>query len=222
MAAVATDSWLTFHWTAAGIVSAAARFLPIPFVDEKIQRRCRRYVVEKTLAENGSQLTIDDLQPLFDPEHSVLASILAVPAKLVLFPIRKLAKIVTSFRGVPIEILNIYLLGRTLHRHLGSDTALEAERVDDFEKAFSKAFQQIDLRIARAAISDVLTGISDWKSGAKETAAEVHQQHQSQPTPTQVARVEQSAREVSERLERPELTQVFERFDARFDQLFEV
>lgn len=215
-----TNSWLAVHWTAAGIVSAAARFVPIPFVDEKIQRRCRRYVVEKTLASSESQLTIEDLEPLYDPSGSILAAIFRVPTKLLLFPVRKLAKIVTSIRGVPIEVLNVYLLGRTLHRYLSPETKLEAKSAESFQKVFDKAFRQIDLRIARAAISDVLASISEWKSGAQETAAEVHREQRLQPSDAQISKVEESAQKVSQTLDQPETQLVFQRFDARFDRLF--
>lgn len=147
-------------------------------------------------------------------------SIFKLPVKLLLFPIRKLVKIVTSIRGVPIEILNVFLLGRTLHRYLGNAKGLEASRTEEFQRAFAKAFQQIDLRIARAAVRDVLDSVSSWKSDAKEGAEEIYQDQNASPSDEQITKVEQSARQVSEALDRPELTQVFERFDERFDRLF--
>lgn len=214
------NSWLAYHWAAAGIISAAARFIPIPFLDEKVQRRCRRYVVEKTLAANAPDLTVEQLEPLYDPDRSIFLWIVRAPLKLLLFPVRKLVRIVSSIRGVPVEILNVYLLGRTLNRYLVTDSSLTAVRARDFERSFTEAFRQIDLRIARAAINDILDSVRDWKSEAKKEAHEIHQQQQSCPTPDQISHVDQSARKVSDALERPELATVLQRFDAQFDRLF--
>lgn len=191
-------------------------------MDEKIQRRCRRYVVEQTLTATASSLTTEQLKPLYDPEGGFLSglvgSAIRIPVKLALFPFRKAVKIVTSIRGVPREILHVYLLGHILLRQLRMDP----QRVlpaDELQRAFEKAFRQIDLRIARAAIADVLKSVSDWKSSAKKEARHIYDQPDTASAVDELGALKQDAQRVRQALDRPEVVKVLNQFEQRFDRL---
>ena len=116
------SSTLLHHWVVAGIVSASSRFIPIPFVDDVVKDQCRRYIVSQTLAAHETELTTKDLQPFYDSGSGCLAgcmgTLIKAPLKLLLFPVRKIIAIVTSVRGVPLEVTRSVLMGRTLDRYL--------------------------------------------------------------------------------------------------------
>lgn len=57
----AADSWLVHQWVVAGMVSAAERFVPVPFVDDMVRNQCRKFVVSRTLAAHDRSELIDEV-----------------------------------------------------------------------------------------------------------------------------------------------------------------
>lgn len=114
-------STLLHHWVVAGIVSSSSRFIPVPFIDDIVRDQCRRYVVSRTLAAHDQRNSMGVLKPFYANEGGCIAGCLGqlamAPLKLLLFPIRKVIALVTSVRGVPLEIMRMVLLGRTLDRN---------------------------------------------------------------------------------------------------------
>jgi hypothetical protein len=218
------DSWLVHQWVVAGIVSAAGRFVPVPFVDDMVRSQCRKFVIKRTLAAHGRSELYLELEALYDDggKKGVVAGSLRtmrrVATKLVLFPVRKLAAIATSARGVPLEIMRVVLIGRTLDRRLreGNFTAADAPRL---RAAFEKAFAGMDLRVVRAAMKDALAGVSGLKSAAIKSARQVaghpddpEAVNQAEPT------VQAGATQVQQALDRPEMLELFAEFDRRVDE----
>ena len=72
-----TQAWLTHQWVAAGIVSAASRFIPVPFVDDLVRSRCRRFAVSRTLAAYEQEAMLDDLDST--PFDSHIDAVIAAP-----------------------------------------------------------------------------------------------------------------------------------------------
>lgn len=218
------DSWLTHQWVVAGIVSASSRFIPVPFVDDLVRDRCRRFAVSRTLAAHGREELLEGVTPYFDSDGGVfkgcLGSVARLPLKLLLFPIRKIVALATSIRGVPLEVMRTVLLGRTLDRYLRSGKFNESHTAE-MRTAFEQSFQRMDFHVIRAAIADAMSGISGWKSSATQSAKEVA----AKPERTEKAMnaepaVQRSADKVQEVLDRPDTLELFAEFDTRFDARF--
>lgn len=216
------QQWLLHHWVVAGIVSAAARFVPIPFVDDVIQERCHRRIIGKTLAVHGQEHRLSDFEPFLNSSDGCLSgclvSVAKVPIKLLLFPFRKFIAIVTSVRGVPMEITRSVLLGRTVNRQLADGNTVTAADAAKMRLAFRKAFTRMDLHVVRAVISDALQQVSSWKSSALGSARKVAKSDESTAAVmAESGHVQSGAAEVQSALQRPEILALFAEFDARFD-----
>lgn len=216
--------WLQHQWVVAGVVAAAARFVPIPFFDDAIKTQCRRFVVARTLAASGSLLSAGNLKPLYGEPGGLLSrslrAIAKAPLKLLLFPIRKVVLIATSIHGVPMEIMKTVLLGRTLRRLLSSGR-IDPGRAEAVRLAFEDAFSRMDFRTVRAAISDSLRGVRSWRKPAVRMARNLFRRRrgpgETMPTDDQV---ERTADRVQQVLDQPETARLFEEFDGRFDQAY--
>jgi len=215
--------WLINQWAMAGIVSAASRFIPVPYAEEAVRYRCRRFVVSRTLASNKSSVSADTLQPYYDTDgffNSWTSKIVRAPFKLLLFPIRKAVRIITSVRNVPLEIIQIVLLGRTLDRCL-QKTALTLDQAaaKRMRKAFDVAFSGMDFYVVRAALIDALKSVSGLKSAAVAMAKRVSTKEEPSPETLQPSdKVESGASSVQSVLDRPETMVLFAEFDRRFDE----
>lgn len=218
------SGWLLNQWVVAGIVSAAARFIPIPFVDDLVQTQCRRFIVSRTLSSHpnaAANATIADLKPYYSDRggcvNGCVGTIAKAPLKLLLFPIRKIVSMVTSIRDVPLEIMRSVLLGRTLYRHLTSGK-IDSAKAARMKAAFDEAFDGMDFRTVRAAITDAIESVSDWKTSAIQSARKVADRSRGGDRDIEIdASVETTASRVTEVLDRPETTQLFAEFDQRFD-----
>jgi len=217
-------NWLLYHWITAGIVSASARFIPIPFVDDVVRDRCRRRIVSKTLMAHGQEERLEEFEAYYGNESSgcltgLLTSAGKVPLKLLLFPLRKFVAIVTSVRGVPLEVTRSVLLGRTLHRILAKGECPGASQVAEMRSAFEQAFARMDLRTVRAVISDALRRVSSWKSAAIGSARELARGDDAPGDDIVAAsQVQAGAAEVQSALQQPEILNLFSEFDDRFDR----
>ncbi|XZE52597.1 hypothetical protein SH139x_004299 [Planctomycetaceae bacterium SH139] len=221
-----TDTWLTHQWIVAGIVAAAARFIPLPFMDDVVRDQCRRFVVARTLAAHPTTgTTLVDLTPFYADSGGCATGFLGMlakaPLKLLLFPIRKIVVIVTSIRGVPLEMTRTILLGRTLQRQLASGP-IDPQRAARMRLAFDEAFSLMDFRAIQAALSDAMRGVADWKGAAIKAARKLASSSRQQAATDirTTAPVDQSADRVQNVLERPETVKLFAEFDARFDRAY--
>lgn len=216
--------WLQHQWVMAGVVASAARFVPIPFVDDVVRAQCRRFVVSRTLAAAGSSLSTASLKPLYGGSGTWVArsldAIAKVPLKLLLFPVRKMVAIATSLHGVPMEIMKTVLLGRTLRRQLSSGQMVPG-RAEAMRVALDDAFARMDFRALRAAIMDALRGVRTWKASAIKSARRLSSSTSaSEATMPADDGVELSAARIEKILERPETLRLFEEFDRRFDEAY--
>jgi len=225
-------SSLLFHqWIVAGLISASARFVPLPFVDDLIRGQCRRFVVSRTLSAHQAKLSLDELKPYYAAGSGCLAGCavvaLQVPLKLLFFPIRKLLAVLTSIRGVPLDVLQVVLLGRTLDRYLRAgkipqDAEPVAATASRLRAAFSEAFVRMDFQVVRAAVSDALATVSGWRAAATAEAKQLAKDPALTAEPLEPPpQVDTGAARVQEVLSRPETLELFAQFDRRVDEAFE-
>ena len=221
-----TPSTLLYHWIVAGIVSASARFIPVPFVDDVVRDQCRRYVVSRTLAANDSKLTTVDIQSFYVSGGGCLTGCMGTlaraPLKLLLFPVRKFVAVITSVRGVPMEVMRTVLLGRTLDRYLREQKITATpDQSAKMRVAFDESFARMDFRVVRAAISDALSGISGWKAGAMKSAKAVAGPKDAEEDGLEETQgVAEGAVKIEKVLQRPEMLDLFTEFDQRFDETY--
>lgn len=220
-----TPKPLLHHWIVAGIVSASARFIPIPFVDDVVRDQCRRYVVSRTLSANGSDIAISELKPFYASGGGgclagCIGTLAKAPVKLLLFPVRKIMALVTSVRGVPMEVMRMVLLGRTLDRYLRERNVFATvDRATKMRTAFDDSFARMDFRVVRAAIADALSSISGWKSAAIKSAEGIAGPKDAEKDGlNETEAVAIGANQIEEVLQRPETLRLFAEFDQRFDE----
>ncbi|EMI17427.1 hypothetical protein RMSM_05656 [Rhodopirellula maiorica SM1] len=217
-------SWLLHQWVVAGIVSSTARFIPIPFVDDIVRDQCRRFVVSRTLSSHQRSDLLGELRPYYANSDGCVAGCLGLlakaPLKILLFPLRKIVAMVTSIRGVPLEIMRTVLLGRTLDRYLERDEiTLNSHNANQMRLAFDETFARMDFRVLRAALTDALSSVSGWKSAAIAVATRVAGQKETAEQDLQSdPKVDSGAKRITEVLDRPDTLELFAEFDRRFDE----
>lgn len=218
-------AWLTHKWVVAGMVSASARFIPVPFVDDIVRERCRQFVVSRTLEAEQSPTSIRDLEPYYADRRGYLGGclrmLIKVPLKLLFFPIRKFLALITSVHGVPLEITRTVLLGRTLQRHLRQQPKIDISEALRMREAFDLAFARMDFRALRAALSDAYRSVQGGKAAGIEMARKVATDRAAADGEIEVDdSVQQSASRLEQVFSMPETARLFEEFDRRFDDAF--
>ena len=219
------------QWIIAGIISASARFIPIPFLDEIVQNRCRRYAVKTAIESHPVELQLSSLEPYYSNSSGCftgcLGMTLKLPIKLLLFPLRKIIALVTSVRGVPLEIMRVYLLGRTLDRYLSNGRLGQSEnslRIDDkayaarMGSAFEQSFSRMDMHVVLAAMKDATGGFTELGAAAVVGFKSVFDRS-NKSARAFVAEPEVKAEvfRIQASFSQAEMLALFEKFDRRFD-----
>lgn len=220
-----TAPLLQTSWAVCGIAAAAARFVPVPFLDDVVRQRARQVAVVRTLRAHRRDYPSELLRPLWVEGRApgLLRRLRTGSGRVLLFPVRKYRALFGAVRGVPNDVMRVVLLGRTL------DRALEAGRLADrdgapreaeqLRAAFDGAVERMDLRLLTAALAD---GLSQSK-GLSRSAVELARRRFGREDPEAVVEpdvpVAEGAQRVTEALDRPEVVQLLARFDAEVDRL---
>lgn len=221
-----TTPALQTSWAVCGIAAAAARFLPVPLLDDVVRRRAAQIAVVRTLRAHGRGHPSELVEALWDdPEgaHRKLRGRLrGVPSRLVLFPVRKYTAVFGAVRGVPNDVARVVLLARAVDRRLELGELSSRDRVPDearaLRRAVDEAIEGMDLRLLTAALADGLS-----RSRGLTTAAVAFVQRRlgaDEPDADLGADgpLAEGAAHVTEVLRRPEITSLLERFDAQVDE----
>lgn len=158
---------LEYHWFAAGTVSALARFIPLPLMEDIVDGRAKRYAVGKTLEFYDRTFDEEEIAILVDGGTTafsrVARKIVRIPYKILLFPVRKLTKLATAATGVPKDFAHTFLLARALDRYLmdgrlddKSNRRDSNETARSIRRAFDLAFANID-KIALRSLSKTIS-----------------------------------------------------------------
>lgn len=230
-----SDPFLSHQWILAGIASASARFIPLPFVDDIVRTRSRQFAVARTLAAHGFDYPSGDLAPLYGGDTSgwvgwTFRKAVSLPIKLALYPVRKLVKIFGSVRGVPLDLMQTVLIARTLDRCIGKgmfDPSLaedeRAKQAGEVRLAFESAFDGIDWIVVRSLMSDTMLQVKHWKGATAQLAQQIFAKDATDPERLSVEPLDNDkeiaagAAEVKAMLEKPETLQLIADFDQRVD-----
>jgi hypothetical protein len=226
------------EWAVCAIAAAAARFIPVPLLDDAVKYRAIRIAVLRTLRANGRTYSSDAVEPLYAGVDAGLAGnvrrafayLRTVPRRVLLFPIRKYVALFGSVRGVPTDVMTVVLLARTVHRSLvaGRLTDVEGRLTDADEDrlraeavqirgAFDRALEGMDLRLFTGALSDGLSQGRGLTSAAVRYARKNFGDHDTDPGLNPGGAVGEGAEQVEAVLRRPEIARLIDEFDASFD-----
>jgi hypothetical protein len=218
------DRALVTSWAVCGIAAAAARFVPVPLLDDVIRQRAAQQAVLRTVRAHGRDVEPAALAPLWGDDapgdhRSRLSRRLS--RRLLLFPVRKYAALFGAVRGVPTDLMRVVLLARTVDRLLERD-AFGGRSPDEsrtVRAAVDAALESIDLRLLAAGLSDGLSGVRGLSAAAVGLARRrFAEPDDADPAPDEPDEpVAQGASAVTEVLDRPEVQELLERFDAAVD-----
>jgi hypothetical protein len=210
------------------LLSAAARFVPIPFVDDIVRERVRQALVGQLLRINGRSFGTGRVQPLWrDPEGCAggcLTLLWKLPLTILLFPIRKIVALIKAVRGFGSDVTLSLLFGRAVSRALElgllSDGAPDAELASQslaVRRAFDVAQARTDTVLLGAALTEALRSVSGLMAAARKAARRLARSGPDPEAPTAGdAVLEQGVGVVEAVLARPDIARALADFDARF------
>ncbi len=227
------------EWAVCAIASAAARFIPVPLLDDAVKYRAIRIAVLRTLRAHGRTYPADTVEALYagvdaasaGMARRALGYLRTVPRRVALFPVRKYVALFGSVRGVPTDVMTALLLSRTVHRCLvqgrlaGQDKDQLRAEAGQIRAAFDQALDGMDLRLFTGALSDGLSQGRGLTTAAVAYArknfgrkdAGSHDQEGEGTELSPGGAVGEGAAQVQEVLRRPEIARLLTEFDARFD-----
>ena len=221
-----TEPFLQTQWAVCGIAAAAARFLPVPLLDDVVRRRAAQIAVVRTLRVHGRDHPSELVRALWDEpdgtRRGLRGRLRGVPKRLLLFPVRKYTAVFGAVRGVPNDVARVVLLARTVDRRLALGELSSPDRVPDearaLRRAVDEAIEGMDLQLLTAALAD---GLSRSRGLTTAAVAFVRRRLRTDDpdaaVPTDGALADGAAH-VTEVLRRPEIASLLHRFDAEVDE----
>jgi len=210
---------LVSQWAACGIAAAAARFVPVPLLDDAIRARAVRTAVSRALRAHGRDYPAGRLEPLWvDEGGGLVRRVAAVGRRVLLFPIRKYVAVFGAVRGVPNDVMRVVLLARTVDRRLskGELATPDPDRAREIRRAVDAALDGMDLRLLTAALGDGLSQGRDLTTAAIRYARRFGDKD-TDPDLDPAGPVGAGAQRITEALEQPEVVQLLTRFDNQVD-----
>jgi hypothetical protein len=219
---------LVREWALCGIAMAAARFLPVPLLDDAVRERATRLAVLRTLRVQGRAYPSDAVEPLYagvDGRSGVWQAARRLPSRVLLFPVRKYVALFGSVRGVPADVTAVLLLGRSVYRALAAGRMQDGHRhrqglraeAEQVRRAYDSAIGGMDLRLATGVVRDALAQGQPMTRAAVDLGRRFLRH---EPVPDELHPgdpVVDGAIRVQQALRRPELRRLIADFDARFD-----
>jgi hypothetical protein len=218
-----------------GILAAAARLVPVPFVDDLLRERITQIMIRQTLRAHGRTYSTALVSPLWSPPFGCasgcLLFLLKLPIVLITYPFRKIWAWVTAIRGLARDLTEMILLGRAVDRVLSRGELREAERQADItaeaarvRTAFENAASGMDLTVLKAALAAALGKVSGMARAALRALRSLWRKRVSGEEErvtldaSEQGVLDEGARAVELALEKPEVAKLLARFDVTFDE----
>jgi hypothetical protein len=230
---------LVGQWAVCGIAAAAARFIPVPLLDDAVKLRATQVAVLRTLRANGRTYPSDAVEALYAGTEAAgkvreaLRYLRSVPRRVLFFPVRKYVALFGAAKGVPSDVMHVLLLGRTVHRSLAQGRlATPAGKTGELSKADTKALRQeavriraayddaihgMDLRLLTGALADGLSQGKGLTAAAVGFARKTFGRDDDAGDLNPGGEVGAGAERVEEVLRRPEITRLLLEFDETFE-----
>ena len=169
-----------------GVIVGLLEMLPVPFVDDFLQERALRHLVEKLLADHGRTFDPAEAEPLWAGEDSgIFAKAGGFVKGLVMKPVKKLFRTVTlvfAVRRAALDGAEALLLGHTVDRLLGRgwladahDAARRREEAESIRVAVDRAWDNADVQGLKALVRSALKrfGAEDKQAAKRQLEADL-------------------------------------------------
>lgn len=218
---------LVTQWAVCGIAAAAARFVPVPMLDDVIRERALQVAIARTLRARDRDYSSELLEPLWSEQDGrsggIARRLKAVTMRMILFPMRKYVAVFGAVRGVPSDVMRVLVLARTVDRRLarGELTDAEPDRLAEqargIRRAVDETLDEMDLRLLTTALGEGLSHGRELSVAAVRFTRRWFTRPDREPTAEPGSAVAEGAQRVTEVLRRPEIAELLDQFDARVD-----
>jgi hypothetical protein len=208
-------------------VAASARFVPIPILDDAIADQAVREAVRRTLRAHGRTYPLDAVSPLYEGQHWAVAAamgLVKLPLKILLFPARKVMRILGAVHGVPTDITRVLALAHATDRVLaqgrldGDDHEALRREARHVRRAFDAVLGSMDLRLIQGAIADTLSGVRGLSDAVIAYARDRFDRDRRSGHLDPGGPISEGVTRMQEALRRPEVRRQIAEFDERFDR----
>lgn len=209
------------------LLFAAGRFVPVPLLDDIVREQVALYAVTKAVEGHARSVPRAHLAPLAAPADGCFAgclgTILMLPIKLILFPIRKVLSVFFAVRNVSRDIVEIVLLTRLVDRaiergEIDAARSAEAQRAESLllRQALDAALKGTNVEILSATLRAVLGPIRGIILSGLAVLRTMRRQGQDAPPPTDPTLLESTSR-LERAFDRPEVRALIESLDQKVD-----
>lgn len=196
----------------------AARYSPIPFLDDVVRERIGRVVISR--ATGGSSLSPAEVARLAAPSDGCLGclgAILWAPLRLLFFPVA----VLLNLRHASRDLVEVFALGRTVERILADGryptSATDEARLAyarDVRIAFDRARRGLDLDAVKGLLSVAMGPVRGFAPAAMRAMRRAWHGDIAPDGATPAAPVSR----LTAALEDPRMKAVLESVDRRFDE----
>ncbi|MFO0629687.1 MAG: hypothetical protein U0325_29195 [Polyangiales bacterium] len=217
----------------AALLYFAARFVPVPLLDDVARAQVATWVVVRAAAKRGVPIARAQLAPLGEDSRGLLRGCLGALVRLalavVLFPVRKVAALVFGVRNLVRDVLEVVLLARAVDRALDAgllrSDAPEAEQraaALRVRGAFDRAFEGTDLTLLQRALLAAKVPLGAVIPAALRRLRALRGQGEATTANALPAggddTLERESDRVGDALSSPAVRETLRAFDARMDQ----
>jgi GNAT superfamily N-acetyltransferase len=213
-------------WIVCALVAAAARFVPVPLLDDAVADRATVEAVRRTLRVHGRTYPVDRVSPLYQGQgwaSRLLRSVARLPLRLALYPFRKIVRVVGAVRGVPADVTRVLALAHTTDRVLArgglssDDPQALRQEARVVRAAFDAVLREMDLRLLRGVLGDALTGVRGLSEAVIAHGRDRFDRDRRAGSLEAPGPMVETVARVQEALRRPEVRRQVAEFDARLD-----
>jgi hypothetical protein len=213
-------------WIVCALVAAAARFVPVPVLDDAVADRATVEAVRRTLRAHGRTYPVDRVSPLYQGQgwaSGLLRSVARLPFRLALYPFRKIVRVVGAVRGVPADVTRVLALAHTTDRVLArgglssDDPQVLRQEAREVRAAFDAVLREMDLRLLRGVLGDALTGVRGLSEAVIAYGRDRFDRDRRAGSLEAPGPMAEAVARVQEALRRPEVRRQVAEFDARLD-----
>ena len=231
-AATTSSSALTLRLTC-GLLASAARFVPVPLLDDALRAKAIHLLVARTLSQHQRTYATKGVAPLWSDGSGCLSGCLLgalqLFSKLLVWPFRKLLGWVLAAKYLAYDLSETVLLGRTLDRLLeggalsmASDAEALGLEASQIRAAFDNALAGTDMKLLRGVLAAAVRSVRGLPRAALAALRRVRDPNAPVPTDelpaAQRSTIAEGAAKVEAALSTPDMLEFLAAFDARFDE----
>lgn len=128
----------------------ACQYIPVPFVDDYIEGKVLKIMVQRLLKQNGMSLPVEDVKLLYQDRSGLSSRGRSLLKKVVLKPVKTLFRpvfLLFSTRRTAKLIAETILLGRAID-HLARQDLPKQSTLERFRPAFREAVTEADVSLS--------------------------------------------------------------------------